>query len=251
MEYSWSKIKELIQDKMRSAAFVSDNVNEILRAFNLGLDRINAGDTGDKQQRMVGFEFQKKITNVSYSTTTGHNYTFTTLSIDSNTFKFPSDLRINSDEDKHFTYREPNFWFRKHGTRGSTEPMYAIVFNANTRTLKINHSVTETLNFEYYTTDMVLDNDASTRRAHIDGLSDSDTLLIPDQFIDIPLNFAISELYGIKKQYNDPECLIFEQKAQNRLKAMINSLGTYERMPVQGISIHSEWGRGLQRISRT
>ena len=44
-EYNWGTIKSLIQDKMRSAAFTSDNPAELLRAFNLGLDRINAGDT--------------------------------------------------------------------------------------------------------------------------------------------------------------------------------------------------------------
>lgn len=249
MEYNWGEIKSLIQDKMRSAAFTSNNPSEILRAFNLGLDRINTGDTGERNQLEVAYQFQKKITNVSYSTTTGHDYAFTTLSINSNTFKFPSDLRINTNEDVHFEEVSPRYWFKEHGVFGSIKSIYAITFNGNVRTLKILHDTTETLNFEYFTTDMILDDDGSTRGAHIDGKSDSDTLLIPDEWIDIPLNFGVSELYGIKKGYNDIECLRFEQKAQTRLKTMINTLGVRRQSP-QRIWIRSEWNRGLIRVKR-
>lgn len=251
--YTYGNLKSLIQDKLQSEVFVSDNTAPILRATNLALDRINAGDTGEPNSLGIAFDFQLVEKDISYSTTTGHTYSFTTLAITEETFKFPAShaLRIDTDENEYFTYRTPEYWYRRHGIEGSSEKMFAIEFNGNTRNLLINHSTTETLNFWYYTNEMVLDDGGITRRAHIDGESDSDTFLFPDRFINVLVDFTMHELYGQFKGYAEKDSQYFLKEAQKGLRAMINSIGVREVKPIVVVGPHSEWRSGLNRISRT
>jgi hypothetical protein len=251
--YKWSSVKSLIQDRIRSEAFMSDNLAQILRAFNSALDRMNAGDTGVANPLGVAFNFQKEEKDISYSTTTGHDYAFSALSITEETFKFPADhgLRIDSDENEYFTHRSPEYWYRRHGVEGSSEKMFCLEYNGNTLTLKINHDTTETLNFWFYTNAMVLDDGGTTRRAYVDGESDDDTFLFPDRFINVALDFTMYEIYGQKAEYTDARAQFFLSEARRGLRGMISSIGKYEIKPVEMAKIRSEWRSGLNRISRT
>ena len=237
-----STLKEKINDNLKDAYFSSNHANELVRAVNLALADINVGETGDNTKE-VAYDFQRQQIDISYVSGT-YDYTFTTAN-----FKFPADLRAETDEDVAFSYVDTNYFFRKKGVFGSSEKMFAFIYNGNTLTLKINHDTTETLNFDYYSTDMVLDDGGTTRKAEI--VDDADSFLMPDRYIPVLLELTLAYLYYQLKGLNSLDYKNHLQEGRVRLKRMVNAIGVERRLPNQRAMIKSEMGHTLRRITTT
>jgi hypothetical protein len=318
MAKNLSDIKNLVNDKLRDSGMSSDNTDQVLRAINLALGQVNAGDTGEKNQPQVGYDFQKEYQDVDYDNEiTGTadaggsstvlidaSSTFVTdgvsvgdtvenstdvsvarvVSVDSetqitttalkngtdNTFssgdsfkiksynykinstwnlKFPTLLRLAQDHNQYFSYVTPEYFERKKYITGSGERMFTIEYINGTQVLIISHDTAENMNLVFFSTNMVLDDGGSTRRDYFDGNSDSDTILIPDRFIDVPVTLAVAELVGQKKGYDDTERKEILAEGRTKLKSMIASIGYYQIKPIERLATRSEWPRTITRIS--
>lgn len=247
--YSYGDLKNLIQDHLRDTEFTSDYTSEILRAVNLALDDMNSGDDGNPRRIEIAYDFQKEVIDISFVSGTYDYDMSSTLSIDLTTFKSPNDLRIDSDENVYFSYVDPNYFFRKKGVNESGERMYTITHDGNTKYLKINYDTTDTLNFEYFTTDMVLDDGGTARRAYVDGNSDSDTFLFPDKYIGVLLNLTLAYLYGQLKGWNDATTIRCFSEGRRKLTQMINNIGKEVKKPISRMKPRNEWPSPLTRIS--
>jgi hypothetical protein len=237
----YSTFKEKINDFLKDAYFSSNHVEELKRATNMALDDINVGETGEPGDKEVAYNFQREQEDISFIKDT-YDYTFTTSN-----FKFPADLRVDSDEDETFSETDANYFFRKKGRFSSSEKMYAFIYNGNTLTIKINHHTTETLNFDFYSTDMVLDKDNSTRKSEIEN--DSDQFLIPERYINVLIELTSAYLYYQLKGLNSKDYILHLKEGRNRLKRMIASIGIYRKKSVIRPMIRGEQKQTLRRLS--
>lgn len=163
--------------------------------------------------------------------------------------KFPVILRTAKDHDTYFSYVEPEYFERKKHVLSSPEYMFTIEYINGTQVVIIGYETVENMNLVFFSTNMVLDDGGSTRRSYFDGISDSDTLLMPDRYIDVLTDLAVAELYGQKKGYDDKEYASLLTRGQKRLRKMISAIGTTRIQPVKRLKIRSEWTRGLTRLS--
>lgn len=249
-KYTYTNFKSLVQDHLRDDDFTSNYTAEILRATNLALDDMNAGATKERMRTTIAFDFQKQITDISFVSGTT-DYTIAIggdIDIDPVIFKFPDDLRVDSDEDVYFSFVEPNYFFRRVGTLSSSEKMYALTYDGNTLTLKINHSATETLNLSWYSTYMIAVSGGATRASHI--VNNADTFLFPDRYIGVLLNLTLNKLYGELKGFTDPEALWFLSEGRRGLSQIVASIGRQQRKPSMRIKIRGEWPGSLGRVSQ-
>ncbi len=237
--YSDFQIK--LNDTLKDAYYSSNHSAEILRATNRALDDINVGEVGEPNDREVAYDFQRKQANISFIKNT-YNYTQTLTD-----FKFCVDLRVNSDEDEIFSEVDTNYFFRKKGVYSSTEKMYSYIYNGTTLTMKINHDTTETLNLDYYSNSMILDNDGSTLKKIIEDSDDK--FLIPEIYINVLEELTAAYLFYLLKGSEDNDFIFHLKEGRNRLKRMISSIGRFKKQPSQRVLIHNEMGSVIKRVT--
>jgi len=248
MAKTYTNITDKIDDFMADANFSSNRVNETLRAVNSALDRISMGDIREDRgmDKEIAYDFQKKIVTVSFIDGTT-DYTFSSLSITD--FKFANDLRITTDENTVFTEVDNDYFFRKQGVIASTERMYTIIYNGSTQTLKINYSITDGLDFEYFGNKMVTDDSASLQVNEFTGDDADDTILIPDHLWLVVPTLAAADLAGQYWTNDSRQSDRFEQQGKFLLKRMINSIGIHRKNTSRAFKTRSEWFQPLTRIS--
>lgn len=240
----YSDVTSEINDIVSDTTFTANRSNEILRAVKAATDRVNVGDTGEDNgmDAEVGYDFQIEVANVTFDSDNDDYILASTLSL-----KFPTDLRVQSDENLEFHYVEPHDYFRRNGVLSSTELMYTITFEGGTRILKINYSTSDTLELEYMSNYMWLDDDASTRKENTDG-DNSDTLLMDDRFWRVIPLFASASLIRQRTTPDSVQAKNIEDEAVRLLKRMKSSIGIIRRFPTLRPKIRSEWPRNLGRI---
>jgi len=240
MSKNYTAITNKLNDLMRDSNFVSNHTAEALRAVNNALEDINTGNTGEPRE--VAYDFQKEIADVNFD----DDYSEYTLGTALN-YKFPSDLRLDS-EDIKFEFVKPEYYFRKEGVFGSNEYMYTVYYEGNCHKLKINYETTDTLNFEYYSNNMVLDADATTRKVDTDGEAD-DTLLMPDRYFMTLIELTVADLYRQLKGATDEETIHYLTSGKRRLKQMIESIGVVRKEPRSQMMVRSEWSSSHRKIT--
>lgn len=245
MSIKYSQITDKIADEMRNAKFVSSRDSQIKRAVNMALDDINFGNLGDdprKIEQEIGYDFQKRIAAVTFVTTTD-TYPFSDLSIDDDGFKFSSDLRINSDEDRIFVQVEPDRFHRRTGRFQTTENIYTIEWEDGTQNLLINYESADTLDFVYFDNDMVLN--SSTRQAHFSDVKDeghqNETWLGPDRYYMAIVFLASANLMKGQKGLKDGDYLDLLTRGREILNRMIQSIGQIKEKPRKRPRVRSEW----------
>jgi hypothetical protein len=195
MSKAYSDITNEINDKLNDTNFTNNRTSETLRAINTALEDINIGNTReDKGMDIeVGYDFQLQTDDVSFVSGT-KQYTFATLGITASNFKFANDLRIQTDRNILFTEVKSDYFFRKEGVYSSTENMYTLHTDAGTTSLWINYTVTDTLDFEYFTNFMVSDSGGTNRANVFSDTTATRLLLIPDRFWLVVPYLAAAEL---------------------------------------------------------
>ena len=245
----YSDITDKINDLMNDTNFTNNRTAETLRAINEALEDINIGNTEEDNGMdiEVGYDFQLKTTNVSFTSGT-NQYTFTTLGIADSDFKFSNDLRVNSTRDTFFLEVSPNDWFRRQGVLGLTAKEYTIHSNAGTSSLWINYATTSTLNWEYYVNHMVADSDGTSRSNIFSDSTVTRILLIPDRhWLAVPY-LAAAKLAFQRMGDQSQIPLMFKSEGIKRLKRMMNSIGKIRKSPSQRAKVRSEFFGPFHRI---
>jgi len=224
-------------------------------------DGVSVGDTIENTTdasvaRVVSVDSETQITTTALKNGTDNTFSsgdsFTIKSVNykinsSWNLKFPILLRLAQDHNRFFSYVDPQYFERKKYVTSSGETMFTVDYINGTQVLQISYGTEENMNLVFCSSNMVLDDGGSTRRSYFDDNSDSDTLLIPDRFIDVLVDLTVSELYGQTKGYDNEEYAEMIRRGSVRLKRMVNTIGFTQIKPVKRLAIRSEWSRGARR----
>lgn len=162
--------------------------------------------------------------------------------------KFPITLRTAQDHDEYFSYVDPEYFERKKHISSSSEQMFTIEYINGTQVVIINYETVENLNLVFFSTNMVLS--GTTRRSQFDGALDTDTLLMPERYLDVLVDLAVAECYGQMKGYTDEEYGSLLARGQRRLSGMIDSIGIRRVQPIKRLKIRETWSRSISRIDK-
>ena len=178
----YSDVTQKIDDELRDITTAAIDNGKKFRAIRSALDAINIGDVGDELVlSQMGYNFQKQVDTFTHTDGTTE-YTFSTVGITEAEYKFFWKLRPNSDEDEIFEYVKDAYLRDQAGRRGSRRNLVADDFWDNgTRKFKINHFQTQSLDLEWVSTFLVVDDDTTTLKDYPDSENDSDAkfLLLP------------------------------------------------------------------------
>lgn len=166
-------------------------------------------------------------------------------------FKFPYYLTPLEDRDIEFIYQQPNYFERKKGVSRSGEYMFTIrdlPHGGAVKVIQINYVTTEALYFEFFSNNIVR---TSTGVRGTTVSSDSDILLIPDSYYEVPVKLAVADLKGQMKGYIDPERAVFLNEGRTELMQMANSIGIKQKLPEMRMRTRSEWASPLSRVKDT
>lgn len=239
MSVSYQDIVNGINDRMVNTNFSTNRGSEILRAVNTALDRINIGDTGeDKGSDVeVGYDFQRETSDISFVDGT-ETYP---IDLDTVDLKFANRVLIQTDRTYDFTYRDPDYFDRKVGVYSSNERMFTLKYDGGTLNLHINYDTTDTLDFEFFSNALVADSDGTNRSSNFSSNDGTRILLIPDNYKDVVIMYACSDLAN--QLYNDKstQSQKFEAMGIRILKRMISSIGTVRKRPIKQFRIRNEW----------
>jgi len=241
-----SEVKELVSNVVADSTFESDNTGLIDNAIKWATRRVNKGEReGVKAQRRVGYEWQKLKASFSFTAGT-EAYTFTTLTVDNDTFKFPWDVRVETDENVRFEQLEATSWRYKRGVLDSSQHAYAIDFVDNVRNLLIYYGTTDTLEFEYYDNRMLIDDGGTIYKAEFSA--DDDKYLMDDDFIDCIVEAAAAWIYRIREDESSQNYVRTLRFADEALTNLISSKGVLEKKPIRRLATRSMWNSYQNRI---
>lgn len=178
---------------------------------------------------------------------TGDSYEIetTNYSLDSS-YKAPYLLTKNEDENQEFEFVDPRYFQYKDKVLNSSHRIYSVAYKQGNWVLMINWDTSERLVFEYFSHNMVLDEDGSTRKTTF--VNDNDTLLIPDDNYLVVVNGA---LYRLFKQLEDinrsQKWRLYFEEYKIALEDLKNEYGMPIPQPVKRMKV-----RPIQRrINRT
>uniref|UniRef100_A0A6H1ZF96 Uncharacterized protein n=1 Tax=viral metagenome TaxID=1070528 RepID=A0A6H1ZF96_9ZZZZ len=101
---TYSDLLSRIGTKLRNASWVSDHPSELLGSVKAGIDDVNAGVTGDQEQKDVGYEFQREIQDIPFDhEKTGTITTAGTTTLTDSAATFQTDGIAPGDEVENTT----------------------------------------------------------------------------------------------------------------------------------------------------
>lgn len=239
----------MVQDRVGDSDIGSSRGDLILRSTNRALAKINRGELANvTRQRRVGYIFQKQTDSFTYDSGT-LAYSFTTLGITEADFKFPWDIRINTDENVAFDYLEPTNFRYKRGALSSRTPAFALDNDAAARQLLVYYGADNTLDLEWYSNYMVTD--GTTRRATVTDV-ENDYFLMGDEFVESPLAdlTAAYVLRAISTNENKEAASLWNDGENGLMSMMESNNAVYEKKPNTKIKLRSEWNLSYSRISK-
>ena len=154
-------------------------------------------------------------------------------------YKFPKILRLAQDQDTEFEYVSPDDFERKKYITQSGQYNYTVDFQNGTECLKISYETKESMQFEFYSHNMVLDDDGSARKMIMEN--DNDTVLIPDSHYYTLVELSAGYILQQKDGETSDTSLTHLKDGRRRLKLMCNSIGVYQKSPVQKLRVRGEW----------
>lgn len=242
MSYTFDDVKTEISDRIGNSYFSDGNSNEVLRAVNHALRDINSGKTGkEPPSRLVGYEFQRETSNLTYVSGTVR-YALSTPITSLAVLKWVDNVLINSDENVTFTKRDPSYFRRRRGVNNSQERMFAIESLSGTKYILVYHAESDTLNLIWYSTYLVASS-AGTRAPSLPTTGNSSyTFLIPDEYMDCVIDLACAYLYLQDRNEQSGSSKLFLDTGRSTLQNMINTIGQFEKKPVNQLNVRSEWG---------
>lgn len=150
------------------------------RAINQAIDELNGEGS---------YKFQVETENISNVVGT-YSYTPTLRN-----FKAVKELKTPvASPYRRFAFVDEEYFNQKVYNQHSSEAMYTISEIAGTRRMLINHYTTETLTCLFFSDNMVLAADGTTRNVHFDAIGD--TLLMPDRHAFVVVYRAAKILWG-------------------------------------------------------
>jgi hypothetical protein len=163
-------------------------------------------------------------------------------------YKMPFILRLAKDHDEEFTFNEPEYFERRKFASGSDERMYTVDYQNGTRFLRINYDTVENLNFVFYSNNIVLNTDGSTRQTEI--ANDGDQFLIPDEHYHTIVELTAGYVFRQMNGEGSVEALTHLTEGRKKLKRMINSIGVFQKLPVKKMRPRLVWPVAINKISR-